>query len=169
MFEPTSGLYFIILGCLIHLIVIVVRAIVVKQEQNKISARFWILLGVAILSTIIASYGFYLFLRLNPNEDNNYELILTILSLLSAGIISGYFTFSYRNSLKSEPILPNAISLCFTLLFYFLFGSVSFYMGKSQLIEGIEHVEWLIALIMFLLFLGNLLFDFWDYLQVNKK
>lgn len=167
MLDFQNGLTYVIAGCFINVCMIILRAIFIERCSNSVPLSFWLFLSISSSAILMSTYGFYLFISLPKNCSNDYTLILTILSLLSAGIISGFFTFSYNRSSKEERFLPNALAICFTTLFYLLFGAVSYYMGKSQLIESVEYVNILGAVIMGFILMGNLFFDFWDYISTD--
>ena len=101
-------------------------------------------------------------LPLLPNAVD-YSQILTVLSLLATGIITGFFTFTFQDAAHDERWLATAISICFALLFYTVFGALSLYVGRSAHIRAAEYAASLLPLLMCLLLLANALYDFWDY------
>jgi len=73
--------------------------------------------------------------KVSPGIVPDYSSVLTILSLLAAGIIAEFFVFSHGQAAHDEKFFPNAIAICFMGLFYLLFGAVSFYIGKGKVIK----------------------------------
>jgi hypothetical protein len=55
------------------------------------------------------------------------------------------------------------------LLFYLLFGAVSFYIGKSEQIHKVEYASTIVPVIMALILAVNSLFDFWDYNREKEE
>ncbi len=125
--------------------------------------RYYALLLLSLFGTLVAYLGFRQLAGVPVNEMVDYSQILTVLSLLAAGIITGYFTFTYEQSAADERFLPTALSTCFALLFYLVFGAISFYMGKSKQIHSTEGANTVGPIIMWVLLLANSFHDFWDY------
>ena len=98
-------------------------------------------------------------------QSTDYSQILTVLSLLATAVISGFFAWSFTDSVVEEIWLVTAVSACFYVLFYLLFGAISFYIGKSPSIHNAQYATTISAVIMWLILVVNVLLDFWDYLD----
>lgn len=134
-----------------------------KTRKIVLDRKYYLLLALSVAGTVLAFIGFLLLARVPVNETVDYSQILTVLSLLAAGIITGYFTFTYEQSAGDELALTTALSSGFAFLFYFTFGSISFYMGKSKQIHSTECANIIGPVIMWVLLLANSFHDFWDY------
>ena len=134
----------------------------------KLGPKYYALLFISVIGTFVAYLGFKQLTGEAVNEAVDYSEILTVLSLLAAGIITGYFTFTYEQSAEEERFLPTALSTCFALLFYLTFGAISFYMGKSKQIHSTEGANSVGPVIMWVLLLANSFHDFWDYRKSSK-
>jgi len=141
-----------------------------RTRYIDLDFKYYFLLLVSVLGTFLAFLGFRELASGAINETNlDYSQILTVLSLLAAGIITGYFTFTYEQSAEDERPLTTALSSGFAFLFYFTFASISFYMGKSKQIHGAEGANIVGPIIMWVLLLANSLHDFWDYRKAQPK
>lgn len=152
----------VVLGFGLSLTAVLLR---LTYGTRKIKLDYWYysLLLVSVVGTLVAYLGFRELASVVVNEAVDYSQILTVLSLLAAGIITGYFTFTYEQSAADERFLPTALSTLFALLFYLTFGSISFYMGKSKQIHSTEGANTVGPIIMWVLLLANSFHDFWDY------
>ena len=159
----------LIIAGIVSVTSIILRAMLHKTRNFDYGLKDWLILGLSIIGNIIALFGFFNLSTGPANPCVDYSSVLTILSLLSAGVIAGNFTFSYQEAAADERLLPNLISACFTILFLFLFGSVSFYMGKSAQVSRAEGIAMLGPTIMFLILITNTIFDFWDYREVDEN
>jgi hypothetical protein len=159
----------LIIAGIVSVTSIILRAMLHETRNFDYSLKDWLILGLSIIGNVIALFGFFKLSTGPANPSVEYSSVLTILSLLSAGVIAGNFTFSYQEAAADERLLPNLISSCFTILFLFLFGSVSFYMGKSAQVSRAEEITILGPLIMFLIMITNTIFDFWDYREVDEN
>jgi hypothetical protein len=68
-----------------------------------------------------------------------------------------------------EGLFTTFLAVGYKILFLLLFGSLSFYMGKSDI--GWSEAEWsqiTVPVIMGTILLTNTIFDFWDYREVDK-
>lgn len=99
----------------------------------------------------------------------NYSSVLTILSLLAAGVIAGKFAFSHHEVASDERPLATALSILIVLLFYVLFGAVAYYSGISDGVSTAPLVEFLIPSIMGIVLISNTLHDYWDYLERDEE
>jgi hypothetical protein len=161
------SLLLLIISGIIAISAIVLRSILYKTRNFNPDVKYRYIIYWAITGNIVAYAGFLdmSFDLANPRGD--YSSVLTVLSLLSAGVIAGNFTFTYQRSALDERFLPNMIAACFAILFLFLFGSLSFYIGKSVQVRNAEWMPWLGPSIMFIILFTNTLFDFWDYRQMD--
>jgi hypothetical protein len=159
--------YFVIAGFCLSLLAVLLRAFLYQTRDIKLGRKYYILLLLSVLGTIFAGVGLLQLTHVEINEGVDYSHILTVLSLLAAGIITGYFTFTYQDAAEDERFLPTAISICFVLLFYLVFAAISFYMGKSKQIHSAEGAIILGPVIMWALLLANAFYDFWDYREAS--
>lgn len=142
--------------------VLLIRAIIYKKDESEWKC-YYCFLALCIVASFIAFLGFNKLASAPTGTGADYSSVLTILSLLAAGIIAGFFVFSHTERAHNEKFFPNAIAICFMGLFYLLFGAVSFYIGKSEDIHIAERITILIPFIMWVILVVNTLFDFWDY------
>ena len=155
-------MYFVVFGFLLSLVAVLLR-LVYGTRRIPLDGKYYGLLLISVIGTFLAYLGFRELASVAVNESVDYSQILTVLSLLAAGIITGYFTFTYEQSAADERFLLSLLSTCFALLFYLTFGSISFYMGKSKQIHSTEGANTVGPLIMWALLLANSFHDFWDY------
>jgi hypothetical protein len=163
----------IVVGCILGITALMGRAIAFEGRSIELGRRFYLLLAVSVIGTLLAFKGLYDLANATPvptlplpSNAVDYSQILTVLSLLAAGIVTGYFTFTFQEAADDECWLATAISACFVILFYSVFGALSLYIGKSAHIRASEHASTLLPFIMWLLLLANALYDFWDYRDV---
>ncbi|HKO99668.1 MAG TPA: hypothetical protein VJU86_22005 [Pyrinomonadaceae bacterium] len=138
-------------------------------RRIALNYKYYSLLCLSILGSILAFIGFLQLSRTPINQNVEYAQILSILSLLAAGIITGYFTFTYEQAASDELLFPTAYSTCFALLFYFVFSLISFYMGKSKHVHSTEAANIVVPIIMWVILLANAFRDFWDYRKGPTK
>ncbi len=153
----------LITGFTLQFVAILIRAIAYRNQNFAVNWKYALLTLLSINGCVLTLVGFIVLAHSPAQIGVDYSVILTVLSLISAGIISGFFTFSYQEAGKNDKYFPNIISVCFTLLFYLLFGAVSFYIGKSEEIHKAEYASTIVPIIMALILAVNTLFDFWDY------
>jgi hypothetical protein len=173
-----SSCYIGILGwgwlLLINAFCVAVYCIIIRfkrypDRKVDIIRKYWCLIIIAIIGDIIALIGFIILSYAQSNPCNKYSSILTILALLSAGVIASFFAFSYRMAEHDEGLFTTFLAVGYKILFLLLFGSLSFYMGKSDI--GWSEAEWsqiTVPVIMGTILLTNTIFDFWDYREVDK-
>ena len=154
----------------INVLLIITRGMIFKSRDFKIDAKWQVLILASLLANIIAFFGFQDLLNTMfvEEESENYATILTVLSLLSSGIIAGNFAFSYQDSANDEGFLTNAISIVFISLFYLLFASVNYYSGKSIDIKKIDGLIYILPTIMTLILIANTLYNYWDYRETEE-
>lgn len=104
-----------------------------------------------------------------PIAGADFSSVLSILSLLAAGVIAGKFAFSYHEVASDERFLATALSILIVLLFYVLFGAVSFYAGASETVSAAPKIELVIPAIMAIILFSNTLHDYWDYLERDEE
>jgi hypothetical protein len=157
-----AGMFFAVLA-------IVMRAIVFRKSRRiEFGWQYYLLLMSALFGTMLGAAGFYMLTGTSINAGTtssavDYSQILGILSLLTAGITAGFFSFSYNNTDTEEIVLPTILSVSFTVLFYLLFAAISFYMGKSKFVHNVEYADVFGPLIMWFLLVANMAYDFLDY------
>lgn len=149
----------------LSLISIILRPIVYKSRSIPLNKYYYFILGISLIGTIAGLAGFKQLSEASVDKDSgiDYSQILTVLSLLAAAVITGFFTFSYTEAASDEWFLPSAISACFSILFYVIFGALSFYMGKSSHVHNAPYANFIGSVVMWMLLVVNALFDFWDY------
>lgn len=180
----SSGMCLVIIGTAISLSVNIIRGICLKRKppkgkEAKYSKRNFIFFLVSIAGVFVATIGFYPLLFCQIKTIEKPEAILTVLSILSAGTIAGFFTFSYGKAAGSinfsskilpnpEKFFPNLISFCFQATFYLLFTAVSYFVGKSCFSYASPYLEWVILFFIFLTLVSVIAFDYWDYIDLRK-
>jgi hypothetical protein len=161
------SMYLVAFGFGLSLTAVLLR-ITYRTRNINLDRKYYALLLISVIGTFVAYLGFRQLAAVAVNEAVDYSQILTVLSLLAAGIITGYFTFTYEQSAPDERFLPTALSTCFAVLFYLVFGAISFYMGKSKQIHSTEGANTVGPIIMWVLLLANSFHDFWDYRKFPK-
>lgn len=160
---------FIIIGSSLYLLSILYRGIFCKPDCKISDIPFVGSLLVCLFSNIMASIGFYFLLEQETVDGANYSAILIIMSLLTAGVISGKFAFSHHDVATDERVLATGMSVILSVLFYLLFGSVSYYAGISDGIGDAPYLSIVIPLVMGLVLTWNTLHDFWDYRAIEEE
>ena len=167
------GIVLVSLGLIISLIVLILRACIIPRpiRTNRQRQCFKVLLSYSVFAVAVASIGFILLAKGPDEGHSNDTSILTILALLSVGIIAGFFEFSYRmtHTERLHRFLSNAVAICFNVLFYLLFGAVSYYIGRSTDVENFKTATFIIPTIMGIILLGNTFFDYWDYISYRQN
>ncbi len=157
------------IGFVLQFAAILIRAIVYRNQYFVMNWKYTLLTLLSIVGCVLAFLGFSTFAHAPAQIGVDYSVILTVLSLISAGIIAGFFSFTYQEAGKNDKYFPNLISAVFALLFYLLFGAVSFYIGKSEQIHKVEYASTIVPVIMALILAANSLFDFWDYNREKEE
>jgi hypothetical protein len=140
-----------------------------ETREIELKWKYGLCIGLSLLGTVPAAIGFYLVIGETPiHPKQDYSQILGILSLLAAGTITGFFTFSYQNVRKDEVALPTFLSVSFATMFYLIFSGICLYMGKSESIHNVEAAAQYVPAIMWLLLLANVMYDFLDY-RTNEE
>jgi len=153
----------VIAAAVIYIVTLVIRAFCLKRETTLGSAHFWGPLVVCVIANIIAYWGFWTLASGPADESVNYGSILSVLSLLSAGVIAGNFAFTHQEAASDETVIVTIIASCLISLFYMLFASVCFYSGKSIDIQSAPGAAVLIPTIVFVILLVNTFYEFWDF------
>lgn len=156
-------MYLVIIGFSLAFLAIILRAVILQTRKTKLDLKYYAFLSLSVIGSVIAGFGFSQLAQTEVNENFDYSQILTVISLLAAGIITGNFTFTYEEMAEDEIFITTLISICFTFLFYFVFAAISFYMGKSKQIHSVEGAVLIGPIIMWALLLANALYDFWDF------
>jgi hypothetical protein len=130
---------------------------------------FWTHVLLSLVGNFVASLGFLCLANGPPNSDGNYTGALQILALLSAGAIAGFWGISYEKAERDETPFLNVISALFAFIFYALFFSISFYIGKDHHLQSTPSVSLLVPGIMFLLLEINAVIDIWDYRKLPPQ
>ena len=166
------GLALVFLGFSISFITLILRAILIPRQESILKGKmccFCIMIGFSILSIPFAIFGYSCLIRSPINEANDYSLIIATLSLLSVGVIAGFFRFTFGEARKENVtfILSNAVAISFNTIFYFLFGLVCYCIGRSTHTETIGDVSFFVPAIMGVILVANTLFDYWDYVKIE--
>lgn len=132
------------------------------------SPKYLIPLVFSLGSDCFAGYGFYFLIQVQPTPGADYSTVLSILSLLTAGVVAGKFAFSHQDVATDERVLATARSTLFLLLFYTFFGAVAFYSGISEKISEAPMIHIFIPVIMATLLITNTIHDYWDYLERDE-
>jgi hypothetical protein len=153
----------VIIAAIIYMITLIMRALFCEREITLSSPKFLAPLIVCMLANLIAYFGFLSMASGPPNINVDYGSILSVLSLLSAGVIAGNFAFTHQEAAEDEAVIVTILAIFFILLFYLLFAGVCFYAGKSVDIQNATGAAILIPTIVFVILLVNTLFEYWDY------
>jgi xanthine/uracil permease len=145
---------------------VILRTILFTSRKITLDKKYYGLIGLSLLGSAVGSWGYHDLISGNVDTATDYSQILSVLSLLAAGIIAGFFTFTFTQAADDERVLTSLISGCFVVLFYTVFAALSYYMGKSAHIHNAAYTSFVGPFIMGLLLVGNTLFDFWDYREV---
>jgi len=163
-------MWLVALGCLLAVGSLIGRAVIFNGRAMPLSRKFYALLACSLAGSLLAFRGFYELANScpvptlpTPANTADYSQILTVLSLLAAGIVTGFFTFTFQDAANDERWIATAISVCFAVLFYAVFGALSIYIGLSPHVRASEHATIILPPIMWLLLAANVLYDFWDY------
>jgi len=158
------GVVLVLGGFGLCLVVLVVRARMYDNKEPELNWKYYYtFLTLCIVATFIAFLGFNILASGPAGPEADYSSVLTILSMLAAGTVAGFFVFSHGEKGHRERFFPNAIAICFMGLFYLLFAGVAFYIGKSASVHAAERASVLVPFIMWVILVVNTLFDFWDY------
>lgn len=158
-------MWFVAAAFLIYLVTIIFRTALCTPTIAVSNPRYWIPLSVALLADGVAGYGFNVLMQRSPTPDTSYSAVLTILSLLAAGVIAGRLAFSHQEIAQDERALGTSLSVLLALLLFLLFGAVAYYAGLSSDISAAPDIHIVIPVIMGVLLLANTVSDYWDYLE----
>lgn len=150
-------------AAILYTATLVVRGLFLDSKVALCSPKFWFPLLICLIANGIAFCGFWILANTPAVEPGNYESILSVLALLSAGVISGNFSFTHQESAEDENFLVSLIACFFVLLFYLIFTGVCFYSGKSTEIYSAPYATQLIPTIVFLVLMTNTFYEFWDH------
>jgi len=151
------------------ILIAILRWATVPRECKTLPWHYWTFVILSVGVTVAATVGFRFLLTASSPSGTDYSGVLNVLGLLSAGVIAGFFAFSFQDAASSEGILPNVISMCFALLFFVLFGSVCYFLGQWGKFNADTHVNTLVPVVMGLVLVGNVLYDFHDYVTVDGE
>jgi len=158
----------IIAAAIVSTLCIIIRGFMYTSRDFSIDFRWWLLVFCAMIPNVLVYIGLHNLLVCTENTGVDHSSILSVLSLLSAGVIAGNFAFSYQDASDDEIILPNAISLVFVNLFYLLFGAVTYYFAESTDVLSVSGFTWILPTIMTLILTANTLNNYWDYREVSE-
>src|SRR5262245_58547904 len=134
-----GGIILVLIGLLLQVITLILRMYFFSGNRNiTFNWQYYLCIGLSFAGTFPAAVGFYLLTQGPINNAQDYSQILTVVSLLAASLITGFFSFSYQNTRKDEWFLPTMTSICFVGLFYLVFFLLSFFLGASKLTHNIE-------------------------------
>jgi len=153
----------------LYLIAILFRGIRCKPDCRISDSRFMGPLFVCLFSNVLAGAGFHALLEMPATPEADYSSVLLIISLLTAGVISGKFAFTHHDVATDEVIITTGMSAILALLFYLLFGAVAYYAGLSKGIGDAPYISFSIPVVMWLVLTWNTLHDFWDYRAVDDE
>jgi hypothetical protein len=157
-------MYYVFDGFLLALCSTILRAILYNKKNFEMDRKYYSLLLLSLIGSVLGYIGFFQ-LAQSPIDASglDYSQILTVLSLLAAAIVTGFFAFTFTEAADDEIQITTAILICFVVLFYLVFAAISFYSGKSANIHNAPYAMSIIPTIMWVLLVANALFDFWDY------
>ena len=154
----------VIIGLTLALLSTLLRATLYNNREIPLNRKYYGLMCLSLAGSIFGVIGFFQLAQTAIDTSGvDYSQILTVLSLLAAAIVTGFFTFTFTEAASDELLMPSAISACFTILFYLAFAAISFYMGKSSHIHNAPYAMFVVPTIMWVLLVANSLYDFWDY------
>lgn len=160
---------FIALAYFLHAGALIYRAIACTPEIAVNDKKLLIPLFICIVADCLAAWGFSVLIARPPMLGADFGSVLSILSLLAAGVIAGKFAFSYHEVASDERPIATALSILIVLLFYVIFGSVSYYSGASETVSAAPRIELVIPIIMAIILFSNTLHDYWDYLERDES
>ena len=146
-----------------YFIALILRSCFCERSAELTNKWFLIPLFLSIIADVVAAIGFYSFFSATP--VGSFDGLLTILALLSSGVIAGKFAFTHQDIAESEYIFAFLLSFGFVILFYSLFSAVAYYAGMSANIGGAPNIELVIPPIMLIILWTNTLIDYWDYIE----
>jgi heme/copper-type cytochrome/quinol oxidase subunit 2 len=120
------------------------------------------------LGNALALFGLWSLASGPATPKVEYSGVLGVLSLLSAGAFAGFCAVDYERAWEDESCLLNFLSILFMTLFYLLFFSICYYIGKSENMHQVEAVSYVIPIIMVILLEVNTVIDIWDYRKPRK-
>ncbi len=144
------------------------RSACLPRDFPLSSCSFWVLLSLSLVANSIAFLGFHRLASGPAIANGNYNSVLEILALLSAGAIAGFWGVEYEQFKPDEKHFINVISAFFVIIFYALFISTCFYIGKSEELQDTPWVSWVVPVIMMLILYINALIDILDYRNDKK-
>jgi len=154
---------FAIIGFFGSVISPLLRTFCLPRDFQLSCCRFWSLLSLSLAANLVAFFGFHRLANGPAIPNGDYRAVLEILALLSAGAIAGFWSIEYQKAYPDETLLLNIISALFVFVFYALFFSICFYIGKSQELQKTPWVSWVVPGIMVSLLEINAVIDIWDY------
>lgn len=166
-----GGLALVFVGMIVAVVAIILRAFFFRKSRHfEFGWHYYLCISMSMFGTVLAALGYFLLITESPvgtapptNTTSDYSPILSVLSILAAGITAGFFAFSYNDMGNEEIILPTLLSICFVILFYVVFGALSLYMGRSRQVHFAEYVSVFGPLIMWMLLAANVAYDYLDY------
>jgi hypothetical protein len=154
---------FAIIGLFISLYSIFLRSILLPRGFQLSHGIFRLFILLSLIANVSAFVGFHLLASgtATTNGNKEYSLVIAILTILSAGAIAGFWGVEYKDAKPDETHFLNVVSALFVIIFYALFFSVCFYIGKIQ--KPDDTVSWVIPGLMAFLLEINAVVDIWDY------
>lgn len=113
-------MWLVLLAAAVSSALIIVRGLVYKTREITIDRKWWMLIGGSLAANVLAFFGFMELMKDAVYTGINYSSVLSVLALLSAGVIAGNFSFTYQEAAADERLLPNAIAIIFVNLFHLL-------------------------------------------------
>lgn len=156
------------LGFVVHGVGILFRARLCTPAIPVKSPRYWLPLLASLAGDLLGGLGFLLLIQTAQPQETEYGDVLTVLSLLAAGVIAGKFAFSHQETAEDERALTAALSIIILFLFYSLFGAVSYYGGLSPDFRAAPMIEMIIPIIMVAVLFANTIHDYWDFLERDE-
>ncbi len=139
------------------------RSFCLQRKFLYSDCHFWFLLCLSIAGNLFAFFGLHQLASSSDIAKGECHAVLEILALLSAGAIAGFWAIEYKDAARDEKHILNIVSALFVLVFYALFFSICFYIGKSNEFQNTPLVSWVVPGIMMLLLDINAVIDIWDY------
>jgi hypothetical protein len=160
---------FAIIGLIASLMSPLVLRWRLPRDYQFPSRLFLICVGLSVIANAVAFWGFRCLTSGPAIPNGDYHAVIEILGLLSAGAIAGFWGIDYQKAPTDEKVFLNIISSLFVFVFYVLFISICYYIGKSEELQKTPKVSLVVPGIMLLLLEINAVIDIWDYRKLPER
>ena len=158
-------MYYIVNGFILALSAISLRAALYPGRKISQCGLYYGLMALALAGTIFAAAGFACLIH-SPIEAQgaDYSQIVVMLALLAAAVLVGFF--GYKPSGKGA-VMQTVASASFMALLYFIFGAISYYLGKGANTHQAPEVAGIVSFTLWLILAVNAVRDFADYREAE--